>query len=112
MAEYVELYIDQGADFSTTISINDEQTNIPGNLTNIVVTGQIRKSLLSVNASAQFECTVTNAANGEILIEMTSANTSNLKAGSYFYDVRLSGVGNTHSRLIEGVLFVTPGITR
>ena len=112
MAEYVELYIDQGAEFSTTIAISDEQTNIPGNLTNIVVTGQIRKSLLSVNASGQFDCSVTNPANGEILIAMDSANTSNLRPGSYFYDVRLNGVGNTHSRLIEGVLFVTPGITR
>ena len=25
MAEYVELYIDQGAEFSTTIAISDEQ---------------------------------------------------------------------------------------
>lgn len=112
MAEYVELYIDQGADFSTSIAISDDQTNIPGNLMNIVVTGQIRKSLLSVNAYASFNCTVTNAANGEILIEMDSANTANMKPGNYFYDVRLTGTGNTRSRLIEGVLFVTPSITR
>ncbi len=112
MAEYVELYIDQGAEFSTTISINDEQTNIPGNLTNIVVTGQIRKSLLSVNAYASFTCSVTNPANGEILISMTSANTANMKPGNYFYDIRLGGASNSFSRLIEGVLFVTPGITR
>lgn len=112
MAEYVELYIDQGADFSTTIAINDELTNVPGNLTNIVVTGQIRKSLLSVNAYANFTCTVTNAANGELEISMTAANTANMRPGNYFYDIRLAGNSNTFSRLIEGVLFVTPGITR
>lgn len=112
MAEYVELYIDQGADFSTTIAINDELTNVPGNLTNIVVTGQIRKSLLSVNAYAHFTCTVTNAANGELEITMNAANTANMKAGSYFYDIRLGAAGNSYSRLIEGVIFVTPGITR
>jgi len=31
MAEYVELYIDQGTDFSTTIIINDDNTNLPTN---------------------------------------------------------------------------------
>lgn len=112
MAEYVELYIDQGANFSTTIAISDEQTNVPGNLSNIVVTGQIRKSLLSVNAYSSFVCTVTNAANGEIAISMDSANSANMKPGNYFYDIRLAGANNSISRLIEGVLFVSPGITR
>lgn len=112
MAEYVELYIDQGADFNTTITINDDATNVPGNLQNVVVTGQIRKSLLSLNAYSNFTCSVTDPANGELEISMTSANTANLKPGSYFYDIRLGAANNSYSRLIEGVLFVTPGMTR
>ena len=112
MAEYAELYIDQGADFSTTIAINDDATNLPENLSGIEVTGQIRKSLLSVNATASFHCSMADANNGEILISMTAANTALLKAGTYFYDVRLRDTGtNTYSRLIEGVIFVTPGLT-
>ena len=112
MAEYVELYIDQGAEFTTTIAISDDLTNVPGNLTNIVVTGQIRRSLLSVNAYAHFVCDVTNAANGELTISMDSGNTANMRAGNYFYDVKLTDGYNASSRLIEGVVFVTPGITR
>lgn len=113
MAEYVELYIDQGADFSTTIAINNDVTNVPENLSGVSVAGQIRKSLLSVNAYAVFHCSADNAANGEIIISMDAANTSNLKAGTYFYDVRLTdATANTNSRLIEGVIFVTPGMTR
>lgn len=112
MAEYVELYIDQGADFSTTIAITDDLTNVPGNLSSITVTGQIRKSLLSVNAYANLRCVVTSASNGELEISMTGSNTANMKAGSYFYDIKLTDAYNTSTRLIEGVIFVTPGITR
>jgi len=113
MAEYVELYIDQGADFSTTIAINDDLTNIPENLSGVEVKGQMRKSLLSINAYAQFQCSILDVANGEILMEMTAANTSLLKTGNYFYDIRLRDtVANSYSRLIEGIIFVTPGITR
>jgi hypothetical protein len=112
MAEYVELYIDQGAEFNTTIAISDDLTNVPGNLSNITVTGQIRKSLLSLNAYSSFVCNVVNASNGEMTISLDSANTANLKPGSYFYDIKLTDRFQASTRLIEGVVFVTPGITR
>lgn len=112
MAEYAELYIDQGAEFNTVIAITDDLTNVPGNLANITVTGQLRKSLLSVNAYANLVCIVTNPSNGELTISMSSSNTANLKPGNYFYDVRLTDAYNASTRLIEGVIFVTPGITR
>lgn len=114
MAEYAELYIDQGTDFSTTINLNDDDTNLPQSLAGYNVASQLKRSLLSVNAAASFNCSVTDAANGEITITMDAANTSNLKAGNYFYDVRLIDgySGGTKSRLIEGVVYVTPAITR
>lgn len=112
MAEYVELFMDQGTDFSTTISINDDNTNIAVNTGGYVVTSQMRKSLLSANATESFICTVTDAANGEITMFMASANTANIRPGSYFYDVRILDNANVVSRLIEGVIFVQPGITR
>ena len=112
MAEYVELYMDQGTDFSTTININDDNTNLAVNTDGYVVTSQMRRSLLSANASETFTCTVTDAGNGEITMFMASANTANLRPGTYFYDVRILDAGEVTSRLIEGVIFVQPGITR
>ena len=103
--------MDQGADFSTTISLNDDDTNVPQNVAGYVVTSQIRKSLLSVNATASFQCSILSAQDGEILMSMTAANTANIKAGSYFFDVKVFSA-NTYTRLIEGVLYVTPSITR
>jgi nucleoside-triphosphatase THEP1 len=113
MAEYVELYIDKGTNFSTTININNDDTNLPQNLTGFIVTSQLRKSLLSINASANLSCSVSDASNGEITLELSSANSSNLSAGRYFFDVKTvdTRAANAVSRLIEGIIIVSPSIT-
>lgn len=114
MAEYVELFIDAGADFFTTIDINDDNTNLPQNVSTYSVTSSLRRSLLSANASANLICTISDAANGEISIRMSAANTANLRPGQYFFDVKVydNSTAYPYSRLIEGVIFVTPSITR
>jgi hypothetical protein len=112
MAEYVELYMDQGVDFSTTIAINNDDNNTAINTGGFIVTSQLRKSLLSVNATASFQCSISDPANGEFTIFMTAANTANIKAGNYFFDVSVKDLANVKSRLIEGMIYVTPSITK
>ena len=114
MAEFVELYMDQGADFSTTIYLNDEDTNVAQNVAHYVVTSQMRKSLLSLNAAGSFVCSIVSPEDGEILMEMSAANTANIRAGSYFFDVKVHEGPDTavYTRLIEGIIYVTPAITR
>ena len=113
MAEYVELYIDQGSDFSTTITINDDNTNLPQNLSGYILSSSIRRSLISPNASGALLCSVYDAANGEILATMNSANTANLRPGSYLFDIKTyDSLGSVTSRLIEGIIIVTPSITK
>lgn len=114
MSEYVELYIDQGTTFNTTINLNDDDTNLPQNLIGYIVTGSLRKSLLSINASANITCNVSNAVGGEITLSMTSSNTSNLSPGRYFFDIKTvdTYASNAVARLIEGIIIVSPGITR
>lgn len=113
MSEYVELYIDKGADFSTTIDIADDDTNLPQDLTNFTVYGSLKRSLISANVSERFVC-VTDVGNnnGTIFISMAAANTANLKVGTYFFDIKVvGGEPVTSTRLIEGVIHVTPSIT-
>jgi hypothetical protein len=114
MADYVELFMDRGADFSTTIAINDDSTNAPQNLMGYIVTSQMRKSLISINATANLVCSIPSPNTGEIFIEMSSANTANISPGTYFFDVRTRNVlgGNGVSRLVEGIIIVSPSITR
>lgn len=113
MAEYVELYMDQGTDFSITIQMNSEDNNLAQNLQGYIVTSQMRKSVLSQNITSTLVCTIPQANTGEIIIELDAANTSNIPAGTYFYDVKLQDrINHITNRLIEGVMFVTPSITR
>lgn len=114
MAEYVEFYIDQGTDFSAYVNLNDDDTNLAQNVYGYVITGKLRRSLVSANVSETLFCEVSDPANGEIYISLTAANTANLKPGNYFYDVKVVDVNssNATSRLIEGIIIVTPAITK
>jgi len=110
-AAYTDLYIDQGADFQTTFDlIGDDGT--PINITGYSFSSQIRKSYYSVNAAANLVITTTNAANGNTLITLDAANTANIFPGRYVYDVKMIDSANTTTRILEGIITVTAGVTR
>lgn len=44
---------------------------------------------------------------------MSSANTANMSAGRYMYDLLITaGDATTKTRVVEGIVTVLPGITR
>ena len=112
MAAYVELYIDQGTTFNNIINLTDDVTNTPINVSGYVISSQIRRSYYSANISANITCTLSNVANGEITMSMTAANTSNIKPGRYLFDVKTLDTYNQTSRVLEGIITVTPSCTR
>ena len=112
MAAYAELYLDQGTTFNNVINLTDDVTNAYINVSGYVVRSQMRRSYYSANASANITCTITDAANGEITMSMTAANTANLKAGRYLYDLEVTDTSGNVSRILEGVISVTPEVTR
>lgn len=108
---YVELTLDQGTTFETSLTLtNDDQTTI--NVTNYAFSSQIRKSYYSTNPTANIIVTVSDAANGNVKLSMDSANTSNVKAGRYLYDLIMTDTGGVKTRVIEGIITVTPQVTR
>lgn len=111
MAGYVELYIDQGTTYNSTINLTDDTTNAYVNVAGYSVSSELRRSYTSQNASGSFVCAVTDAANGEITFFMSKANTAALKPGRYFFDVITTDNSNTTSRILEGVVYVTPRVT-
>lgn len=112
MAAYVELYMDQGATFNNTLNITDDLTNAKVNIQGYSVSSQMRRSYYSANASANIVCTITDAANGTILMSLGAANTTNIKAGRYLFDVETVDTNGVTSRILEGIITVTPQITR
>jgi hypothetical protein len=109
MAVKANLQIDQGSDFSATIDLVDA-TGAVYNLTGHTIAAQMRKNYAS-SAAMTFN-TSHNSANGQIQLAMTSSNTAVIEPGRYLYDVEIRSSGGAVTRVVEGVITVTPGITR
>lgn len=108
MGTKVNLVVDQGATFETTINLTDDNGDLV-DLTGYTGAGQIRKHYTSSNAT---NITVTlGGANGTVTLGLSANATANLTAGRYVYDVELTNTG-TVSRIFEGIVTVTPQVTR
>lgn len=107
MATKANLVIDQGSTFASSIDILDENDE-PVVLTNYSARGQIRKHYSSTN-SVSFTTTLSN---GSLIISLTANQTANMVSGRYVYDLELVDPANTVLRILEGIVTVTPEVTR
>jgi hypothetical protein len=110
VAAYSELFLEQYADFSTNIDLD----NIQGDAINLAgysVSSQMRKSYYSSTAY-DFTVQISEDVRGQILISMDSANTANMSPGRYVYDLNITDENSIVTRVVEGVVIVSPGATR
>lgn len=110
MAVYANLTIDQGSDFSSTITVEDTNSGV-ADLTGYTARGQVRKTYTSTT-SYDFTASVSSATQGQVSIKLTSDVTSTMKAGRYVYDVEIISSAGAVTRVIEGQVEVTPRVTR
>jgi hypothetical protein len=110
MAGYAELTIEQNADFTNIINVNDS-TGAAQNLTSYTAAAQMRKSYYSTTANS-FTVIISSPANGEISMAMTSANSANLTPGRYLFDLVMTSPANIKTRVVEGIVTVLPSVTR
>jgi hypothetical protein len=110
-AGYSELFMEQGSDFNASIEL-DDVSGAAFNLVSYSAASQMRKSYYSSNAAATFSVsTGANAALGIVTLSLNSANTANISAGRYVYDVYVSN-GSNRTRVLEGIISVTPQVTK
>lgn len=109
MAVYSNLTVDQGASFSANIDVTDSDGDAL-NLDGYSIAGQIRKTYSSTTA-IDFTASIVNASAGVVQISLSATQTNNMKAGRYVYDVEINS-GGTITRVVEGQVEVTPGVTR
>ena len=111
MAAYVEITIEQGANLTSTVTVNDTQGDSV-NLTTYSASAQLRKSYYSSSANT-LSAIITGNANGQITLSMTAANTANLTPGRYVYDLIITNsTDNSVTRVVEGTAVVLPSVTR
>lgn len=110
MAIKANLIIDQGADFLTTFDVTDDDGN-PINLSDYTGAAQIRKHYTSITAYS-FDVSANNA-NGTVVLSLSSNTSNSMSPGRYVYDCELTDTTNGKtSRLVEGIVTLTPQVTR
>lgn len=110
MAIKANLTVDQGTTFITTLTLTDAQDN-PIDLDAYTYSAQLRKHYTSSNSVA---FTVSGGGNTGILSLSLSANTTaNLASGRYVYDAEITSTSSgSVTRVVEGIVTVTPNVTR
>lgn len=109
MAIKANIVIDQGATYSTSIDVTDEDGAVV-NLTGFTGAAQMRKHYTSTSQTA-FTVSI-SAPTGVVSLSLSANVTNNIAPGRYVYDCELTDAAGTVSRLIEGIVTVTPGVTR
>lgn len=108
MAQKVNIVIDQGTTFTTSFTIEDEN-GTPVDFSVYTANSQMRKSYSS-STSYTFDTSLSS--NGVIILSMSANTTGSITAGRYLYDLEVQDGSGIRSRLVEGIVTVTPQITR
>ena len=109
MATKANIIIDQGTTFSTDIYLTDDNGDAI-DLTGYTGASTMRKHYTSSNS--QSFTVALNSSNGYVTLSLSSTQTSNLTPGRYVYDVEVVSSSNVVSRIVEGIVTVTPEVTR
>ena len=112
MAAIANLTIDQGATFSSDVTVKDANNN-PFDLTGYTASAKMAKGYASTRTRTNITCTVAaDATTGVVAMQLTADTTSNLEEGRYVYDLEiLQTSSSTVTRVIEGVITVRPQVT-
>jgi hypothetical protein len=110
MATIGNLYVDAGSTYSNIISVTASNGS-PLDLTGYTVASQLRKSYQS-STSYSFNASVHDAANGKIRLQLTPSQSEAIPAGRWLYDVEITSPIGTKTRVVEGIVTVTPQITQ
>lgn len=109
MAIKANIIVDQGSTYSTSFNLTDDGDN-PLNLTTYTGAAQFRKHFTSSN-SVSFTVTL-GGNNGIVTLSLSANATANVTPGRFMYDVELTDSSNNITRVVEGIVTVTPNITR
>jgi hypothetical protein len=104
-----DLYLDQGSDFSVNLTVI-AQDGTAMDLTGYSVMAKMRRSYYSI-ICYDLGPTISDVLDGVITLSISSLLTSILWPARYVYDVTITSAGGLTSRVFEGVLTVSPGIT-
>lgn len=113
--------VEQGTNFHLDVEILDGDGD-PVDLSTALIIGQVRKTASNKKIEASFSVINTDLVAGQFAIELSAPVTSQLKCNPSFaaqrvitpfaYDIEIHYVDGTVNRILSGVLYVSPEVTR
>ena len=112
MAAIANLSIDQGASFSSDVTVKDANNNA-FNLTGYTAAAKMAKGYASTRTRTTITATISgDPTTGIVTLSMTAADTASLDAERYVYDLEITQTSTgTVTRVIEGIISVRPQVT-
>lgn len=112
MAAIANLSIDQGATFTSDVTVKDANDN-PFNLTGYTAAAKLAKGYASTRTRTDFTATIAaDATTGVVTLALTSTQTAALDAERYVYDLEITQTSSGNvTRVIEGIISVRPQVT-
>jgi hypothetical protein len=110
MATISNLFVDSGSDYSNIITVGSTSGQ-PLNLSGYSVASQMRKSYSSSTAYA-FTASIYDAATGRVRLQLSASASSVIPAGRWLYDVEITSPSGAKTRVVEGIVTITPQITQ
>jgi hypothetical protein len=108
-----DISIDQGSDFSVTITVSEGGN--PKTLVGFGARASMRKHL-DAEASTDFVCSIPSPLLGQIAMNMPHSSSKSLKAGDYVYDLEIytgsEGYEESVSRIMQGKATLNREVTR
>jgi len=111
MTTRANLYVDQGVDFLISLELETDD-GAAYSITDQQFFCQVRKMYSStVQFQAELEVVV-NGVTNELEMFISPNDTKNVKPGKYQYDIIMRKFNGDKLKLLEGLLFIIPTVTR
>lgn len=112
MAAIANLTLDQGATFSSDVTVKDANGNA-FDLTGYTASAKMAKGFASTKTRTTITCTVNgDPTTGIVTMSLTADQTAVLEEGRYVYDLEiLQTLSSTITRVIEGIITIRPQVT-
>lgn len=110
MAQTYNLFLDQGTTFTANVRVLDS-TGSAKDISNYTARSQFRRSIAS-NTATSFVATIPVGTDGNVTLQLAANVSSNLRYGRYFYDIEIESSANVIERAAQGILEISPEVTR
>ena len=111
MAAVANLSMDQGATFTSDITVKDITGNV-FDLTGYTAVAKLAKGYSSTRTRTTITTTIANdPTTGVITLSLTATETAGLDGERYVYDLEIVSAGNTVTRALEGIITVRPEVS-